>query len=228
MLQTQNRFIPHALVYFFRERIQELLGLCLLLATGVLCISVFTFSPFDVSFNTASLQAPSNWFGLIGAFSADLFLQFFGLATFIALWICAVWGYRLVRQQTFALSPMRWFAAFLSVLCFGIILNALPALDNVFKLSKTSLCANIPNQGGVLSYLLYWNIQKILLSYRVLFLLKPFLSSMFVLGFLLMWYATGLSLKQLKECIATIYRGFVYISMNAGHVINVILSFGDK
>ncbi len=225
MQQTQNRFIPNTLIDFFKERIQEVLGVGVLIATAILCVSVLTFSPIDVSLNTASLQTPSNWLGIIGSFSADIFLQFFGLTTFMCLLIFAIWGYRLVRQQAFALSPIRWFTAFLSLLCFGIILNALPPLEKMFNLAPTTLCANIPNQGGVLSYLLYWNIQKIMITYHVLFLLKPLLLVMFLLGFMLTWYTTGLSLKQLKICLQAIYRSFIFISISTGHVINAILTF---
>ncbi len=228
MQQTQNRFIPNTLIDFFKERVQEVLGVCILITTGILCVSIFTFSPIDVSLNTAALQAPSNWLGVIGSFSADIFLQFFGLTTFMCLLIFAIWGYRLVRQQAFALSPVRWFTACLSLLCFGIVLNAMPPLEKMFTLAPTALCANIPNQGGVLSYLLYWNIQRIMTAYHILFLLKPFLLLTFVLGFLLTWYTTGLSLKQLMTCMHTIYRGFIFVSISVGHMINAILSFKGR
>jgi len=228
MQATHTRFLPIALVDFFKRSIQEFLGFCLLLATGALCLALASYSPVDPSLNTATLQLPANWLGLFGAYCADIMLQFFGLATFVWILIFALWGYRLVRQQAFALSPMRWIAAFLAALCFGIVLTGFPIFDPQLKNSAISVFSDIPSQGGVFSFLLFWNSRKFLALHHMLFLVKPALITIFSIGFLCGWYATGLSIKQLKHALIRIYRASRWAFITLRHLFNVVFAFGKK
>ncbi len=228
MQSTQTRFLPIALVDFFKRSFQELLGLCLILMTGALILSLASYSPIDASLNTATLQTPANWLGLFGAYCADIMLQFFGFATFIWIMIVAIWGYRLVRQQTFALSPIRWIAAFVSTLCFGMFLTGFPIFDPHLKTSTISIFADIPSQGGVFSFLLFWNARKFLALHHVLFLLKPALLTLFVIGFMCAWYAAGLSIKQLKQAILRMSRAVKWIYVTLSHFTNVVFAFGKE
>ncbi|MES2608533.1 MAG: DNA translocase FtsK 4TM domain-containing protein [Pseudomonadota bacterium] len=228
MQNTQTRFLPIALVDFFKRSFQELLGLCLILMTCALIFSLASYSPVDASLNTATLQTPANWLGLFGAYCADIMLQFFGLATLVWIVIVAIWGYRLVRQQAFALSPIRWISAFVSTLCFGMFLTGFPIFDPHLKISTVSIFADIPSQGGVFSFLLFWNSRKFLALNHMLFLLKPALVVLFFIGFMCAWYAAGLSLKQLKSAILRVYRAVKWIYVTLGHFINVVFAFGKK
>lgn len=222
---TQTRFLPIALVDFFKRSFQELLGLCLILLTIALVLSLASYSPVDASLNTATLQTPLNWFGTFGAYSADIMLQFFGLSTFVWVVIIAIWGYRLVRQQAFALSPIRWVSALISTLCFGMVLTAFPILDPHLKTVSISIFSDIPSQGGVFSFLLFWNARKFFVLNHILFLLKPALLILFFIGFMCAWYATGLSLKQLKHAILRLGRGVKWIYVTLIHCVDVLFDF---
>lgn len=228
MQATQTRFLPIALVDFFKRSFQELLGLCLILMTVALVLALASYSPIDASLNTATLQIPTNWLGLFGAYCADIMLQFFGLATFVWIMVIAIWGYRLVRQQSFALSPIRWIAAFISTLCFGMVLTGFPIFDPHLKTSTSSIFVDIPSQGGVLSFLLFWNARKFLALNHMLFLLKPALLSLFFIGFMCAWYAAGLSLKQLKRAILRVCRAVRWIYITLAHFISVVFAFGKE
>jgi S-DNA-T family DNA segregation ATPase FtsK/SpoIIIE len=67
-------------------RLNEMLGLVVLVAAGLLLLSLLTYTPSDPSFNTvggaAGLHPAHNWTGLLGAYTSDLLLQTLGVAVF--------------------------------------------------------------------------------------------------------------------------------------------------
>lgn len=186
MQPSQTRFLPQTMVDFFKRSIQELLGVCFLVATLVLILSLVSYTPIDPSFNTATLQAPANWLSFFGSYLADTMLQFFGFATFVWIIIFAIWGYRLLCQNTFSLSLTHCISSLLATLSIGMFLTGFAPFDAYFKASSLSFLSSIPSQGGVLSFLLFWNFQKILTFHHLSFLLKPILLVLFIIGFLCM------------------------------------------
>jgi S-DNA-T family DNA segregation ATPase FtsK/SpoIIIE len=79
---------PQRLVYSptRSRRLNEMLGLIVLVAAGLLLLSLISYTPSDPSFNTvggvAGVHPASNWTGIIGAYTADLLLQTLGIAIF--------------------------------------------------------------------------------------------------------------------------------------------------
>ena len=79
---------PQRLVYSptRSRRLNEMLGLVVLVAAGLFLLSLVTYTPTDPSFNTVSgatgPHAAHNWTGLIGAYVSDLLLQTLGVAVF--------------------------------------------------------------------------------------------------------------------------------------------------
>jgi S-DNA-T family DNA segregation ATPase FtsK/SpoIIIE len=77
---------PQRLVYSptRSRRLNEMLGLCILAAAGLLLLALATYTPSDPSFNTvgggAVLRPAHNWIGLVGSYASDLMLQLFGVA----------------------------------------------------------------------------------------------------------------------------------------------------
>jgi S-DNA-T family DNA segregation ATPase FtsK/SpoIIIE len=65
-------------------RLNEMLGLIVLVAAGLLLLALVSYTPSDPSFNTVGgLAGPHparNWTGVAGAYLADLLLQAFGIA----------------------------------------------------------------------------------------------------------------------------------------------------
>ena len=69
------------------RRLNEILGLSVLVAAALLLLALASYNPSDPSFDTvggvAAAHPASNWTGLFGAFAADALLQTVGVATFL-------------------------------------------------------------------------------------------------------------------------------------------------
>src|ERR1700741_4905131 len=68
------------------RRLNEILGLIVLVAGALLLLALLTYTPSDPSFNTvggaAGLHPAHNWTGIAGAYLSDLLLQTLGVAVF--------------------------------------------------------------------------------------------------------------------------------------------------
>jgi S-DNA-T family DNA segregation ATPase FtsK/SpoIIIE len=79
---------PQRLVYSptRSRRINEMLGLIVLVAAGLLLLALISYTPSDPSFNTvggaAGPHPAHNWTGLVGAYLSDLLLQSLSVAIF--------------------------------------------------------------------------------------------------------------------------------------------------
>jgi S-DNA-T family DNA segregation ATPase FtsK/SpoIIIE len=76
---------PQRLVYSptRSRRLNEMLGLIVLVAAGLLLLALVSYTPSDPSFNTVGGAVgahPHNWTGLVGAYLSDLLLQSLGVA----------------------------------------------------------------------------------------------------------------------------------------------------
>ncbi len=77
----------------------HIIGLGLLLLSMVLALSLLSYHHADPSWNHTYTGATHNWMGSFGAYSTDVLLQLFGLASgLLCLW-CAVMGWRLLRRR---------------------------------------------------------------------------------------------------------------------------------
>ena len=104
------------------RRLNELLGLLMLVASGLLLLAIFSYHPTDPSLNTASgftgAHAAQNWAGVVGATISDLLLQIEGVT---ALWfpvLLAVLGFSWMRSRP-AGSPGAKVIGALLILTFG-------------------------------------------------------------------------------------------------------------
>lgn len=91
------------------RRRNELLGFLLCVSALLLFLALISYSPLDPSLNSASVLTGSrvarNWIGIAGAVSADLMLQFFGLAAFLLPVFAAGLGIRWFRSRK-VVSPV--------------------------------------------------------------------------------------------------------------------------
>ncbi|HVI10450.1 MAG TPA: DNA translocase FtsK [Candidatus Binatia bacterium] len=80
------------------RRLNELVGFLLCVSALLLFLAVASYSPLDPSLNSASVltgtHAARNWIGVVGAFVADIALQFFGLTAFLLPVFPAMLGIR--------------------------------------------------------------------------------------------------------------------------------------
>ena len=112
-------FVPTA-----NRRLNELIGF-LMCVFALLLLSLVSYSPLDPSWNSASVlttaHAARNWIGVVGAFAADLVLQFFGIGAFLLPLFAALLGARWFRSRKIQ-SPMAkslggvWLAMFVPAL----------------------------------------------------------------------------------------------------------------
>src|SRR5882672_8826324 len=99
-----NVFVPTA-----NRRLNELIGFLMCVSALLLFLALASYSPLDPSWNSASVltgsHAARNWIGVVGAFTADMLLQFFGLGAFLLIILPsmrAVCGFRSLKVP----SPM--------------------------------------------------------------------------------------------------------------------------
>jgi DNA segregation ATPase FtsK/SpoIIIE, S-DNA-T family len=68
------------------RRLNEMLGLIVLVVAGLLLLALVSYNPADPSFNTVGggpgAHPAHNWTGIVGAYTADLLLQTLGIAIF--------------------------------------------------------------------------------------------------------------------------------------------------
>jgi S-DNA-T family DNA segregation ATPase FtsK/SpoIIIE len=84
------------------RRLNELLGFLLCIFALLLFLALASYSPLDPSLNSASVltdaRVTRNWIGIVGAFGADVMLQFFGVGAFLVPLFAAGMGIRWFRS----------------------------------------------------------------------------------------------------------------------------------
>ncbi len=84
------------------RRLNELIGFLLCVSALLLFLSLASYSPLDPSWNSASVltgsHAARNWIGVVGAYTADALLQFFGVGAFLLGIFPAMLGLRWFRS----------------------------------------------------------------------------------------------------------------------------------
>jgi S-DNA-T family DNA segregation ATPase FtsK/SpoIIIE len=120
--QATGGVLPLALVQFFKRRLAEIWGLALLALALFLIAAVATFTPGDVSLNSAGNGAPGNIFGVAGAIVADLALQTFGVVGLAPALALLAWSWRMMTKRGVSLWGMR-----LGLLIAAMVLGAAAA-----------------------------------------------------------------------------------------------------
>src|SRR6266516_3379520 len=91
------------------RRLNELLGFLLCVSALLLFLALASYSPLDPSLNSASVltgaRVARNWIGIVGAFGADLLLQFFGITAFLLPVFAIGMGLRWFRSRK-VVSPV--------------------------------------------------------------------------------------------------------------------------
>src|SRR5215471_1835473 len=91
------------------RRLNELIGFLMCVSALLLLLALVSYSPLDPSWNSASglntSHAARNWIGIVGAYSADAVLQFFGVGAFLLVIFPATLGARWFRSMK-VLSPL--------------------------------------------------------------------------------------------------------------------------
>ncbi len=84
------------------RRLNELIGFLMCVSALLLFLALVSYSPLDPSWNSASVltgsHAARNWIGVVGAFTADMMLQFFGIGAFLLVIFPLMLGARWFRS----------------------------------------------------------------------------------------------------------------------------------
>ncbi|HEY6370044.1 MAG TPA: DNA translocase FtsK [Candidatus Sulfotelmatobacter sp.] len=85
------------------RRLNELVGFLMCVSALLLVLALVSYSPLDPSWNSASVltgsHAARNWIGVVGAFTADMMLQFFGIGAFLLVIFPTMLGVRWFRSM---------------------------------------------------------------------------------------------------------------------------------
>ncbi len=84
------------------RRLNELIGFLMCISALLLFLALISYSPLDPSWNSASVltgaHAARNWIGVVGAYTSDAVLQFFGVGAFLLVIFPATLGVRWFRS----------------------------------------------------------------------------------------------------------------------------------
>ncbi|HEX3438601.1 MAG TPA: DNA translocase FtsK 4TM domain-containing protein [Pseudacidobacterium sp.] len=83
------------------HRLNEMIGLMVLVVAGLLLLALFSYHPTDPSLNTVvgdPAARPQNWTGLVGAYVSDLLLQLEGAAAFCLPLLLSALGWTWMRS----------------------------------------------------------------------------------------------------------------------------------
>ncbi|HMF89389.1 MAG TPA: DNA translocase FtsK [Candidatus Angelobacter sp.] len=110
------------------RRLNELIGLLILVSSALLFLALASYSPFDPSLNTAASASPSvhNWVGLFGALVSDLLLQFEGIAVFLVPLALGLLGARWFRSREVVSPGAKTLGAALLMIFLPALLSLLP------------------------------------------------------------------------------------------------------
>ena len=85
------------------RRLNELVGFLMCVSALLSFLALASYSPLDPSWNSASVltgsHAARNWIGVVGAFTADMMLQFFGIGAFLLVIFPTMLGIRWFRSM---------------------------------------------------------------------------------------------------------------------------------
>ncbi len=90
---------PETVMDFMRRRLQEMLGLGLILLCLAGLVIIATWHQSDPSLNNATRSVAQNWLGVVGAYLSDLLLQTLGLGAAAFFAPPATWGYSFLKHQ---------------------------------------------------------------------------------------------------------------------------------
>lgn len=195
---ASRSFLPDGVAAFLRRRGYEASGLALMTAAVMLGTALFTYAPGDPSFNSASDFPVQNVMGAVGALTADLLLQIFGIASFLASFVLFAWGWRILHKQAIDHAWFRFIALITGIICISVTLGG----------------ANIPKfwplvtgLGGVTGSLILTFIDNGLQLYKI----PQSLTLIRVIGFALalppLFWSLGLNLEQWQRSYQGVAKG---------------------
>jgi S-DNA-T family DNA segregation ATPase FtsK/SpoIIIE len=114
------------------RRLNEMVGLLLLLAAFLLLLALASYSPRDPSLDTAGAQTVHNWTGRVGASISDVLLQLEGAAAFALPLLLGILGVSWLRSRTAAAPWVKLCGVALCILAAPATFALLPDQLHLF------------------------------------------------------------------------------------------------
>jgi len=111
--------------FIFRQA-QTLLGFAIFIALALAVAALATWNVADPSYSYATGNEPTNVLGYSGAAFADILMQFFGLASVVALLPVVAWALALISGRRFTRIPARAAAWGLGSVLSSAVLGCFP------------------------------------------------------------------------------------------------------
>lgn len=113
---VKSTLLPEAVIFQFRRRLRQAIGFMIGILALTFATTLLSYSPHDLSLNTATAAPVKNMLSLPGAIIADFFIQGFGLASILLIVAVIVWGIFLVAE-----APIKRFSLKVISLCLALI-----------------------------------------------------------------------------------------------------------
>jgi DNA segregation ATPase FtsK/SpoIIIE, S-DNA-T family len=112
------------------KRLNELIGILLLVLATFLSLALISYSPLDPSLNTAATPLVSrpthNWIGMIGAVTSDAVLQVLGVSAFLVPVFLAMYSARWFRSRPIISPYIKILGVFGLLLFVAALIGLLP------------------------------------------------------------------------------------------------------
>src|SRR6266567_979340 len=124
-----GEIIPESARFFFQRRLQEALGLAVILATAGIGLALASWSVSDPSFNHATDAAVRNAMGAKGAIVADLIMQLIGVSSIALLAPMGLLGWRMLTHRAIRRKSRRFSFWLLGAVSAAAVTSLLPTTD---------------------------------------------------------------------------------------------------
>ncbi len=181
------------------------LGGGLILLMLALGLAIFSYNPWDPSWNVAGGDGAENLMGEFGAYASDALLQGLGFGSWALLWIFLFWGRALwAGAEQIAFTKKRLFGAILALL---LISGALHSLQGTFQEIEGVFSAEGAERswGGVAGNILFQNL-SIIIPQQIEVYTGFLLSALLVpLGIFVLFWVSGITSTQIVQFAFTLF-----------------------
>jgi len=122
--------MPSAMANNLRDGLRSASGVLILVILGAIWLSLMSWSIQDPSYFHATSRPPGNWLGTLGANTADLIVQTFGIAALVLLLAPMLWALAMLQQDVIGKFARRSLAYVASVLLLAAAASAVPQPAN--------------------------------------------------------------------------------------------------
>jgi len=203
MKLSSNHIIASGFTLFIKKRVLELLGVAFIGISSLTALILITYNPSDPSFNSINNGVVSNKMGHVGAYIADILIQWGGVASYLIIPTFLIWGLHiLIRHHiTFYKTRFTFFLLSCFFLSTGIAPFSLP-FDNWVAITPEGIIGKVLYQNS-LFFTKYFSIPDF--SIVIIFFLLGLSSILFAWGIpLKVWTTTG---KFIKSAIVYPMKG---------------------